>query len=1127
MTNTKKANGNTILGYKPLTVYKASAGSGKTFTLAVEYISILASNPDNYRHILAVTFTNKATQEMKHRILSQLYGIAYSLPTSANYLEKVLEQTGLAKEVVQANTKKALALLTHHYNFFRVQTIDAFFQSVLRNLAHELDLTANLRVDLNDEEVVEHAVDNLLENLDSHKELLGWIQDYINHNIEDDHGWNVIASIKQFGMNLFRESYKEHEESLNTVLASENGKFIPRYIALLRNLRNEWKRNISTPARNIITAMQQNHINEPALYRRGLYSYITKRSMGEIDNIPTPPTAAKAISSEKGWPSSKCQANDKLAIECMAQEQGVKLLTEMEDLRKNGWEAYGSAILTLSHLSELRLLNAIATAVEESNRTANRFMLNSTQTLLHGIIKASDTPFIYEKIGVQLRHIMIDEFQDTSQIQWRNFKVLLDNCMAQENSHNLIVGDIKQSIYRWRQGDWRLLNNLPHFFGTAAVNTRTLDTNYRSWERIVTFNNVFFSKLIQQTAEELLNDGVKQAEFISTAYSDATQHYAKGKDKGYIEMNLLPSKDYEEEVLKTLAASVQQLLENGVQQKDIAILVRSKSPVQLIADYFTEEFGQNVRIVSDEAFRLDASLAVNVLILSLKLLAHPNDNLTRAALAKMYQQYVLNIPHSISSMLISKEEMAHTTINKAEHKRIHDTYQRQLLDSFLPEGFVKGQNTLRAMPLIDLVNRLYALFQLNSLHGQSAYVCLFYDILSDYLRDYPADIDDFLTEWENSFAQKTIQSDEIDGVRIFTIHKSKGLEFDNVIIPFCDWQLEKSNTIWCENDNRPKPFDTLPIIPITYSRTKMLGTVYEPDYREEHFQNVIDNLNLLYVAFTRAGKRLFITGKRTKDIQKKLAEGITSNRSQAIELCIEQVAKELGDSCTLQGKDEPNAPLRLVYGSLEVEHDIRTKEVSQNPFEVTASPIPIQIESFPRLVGFRQSNKSEEFIRGEEMDSKSKTYIKTGAILHQLFSTIKTLEDIEPHLKMLEENGVITDQQILKQLRDHIYAALRHSTVAEWFKPKWMFFNECTILEYDAKNDQVMERRPDRVMSDGQRIIVVDFKFGKPRPEYAEQVSQYMQLLHKMGHSNVEGYLWYVLQGQVEAIENNILPSAS
>ena len=1106
--------------HQPLTVYKASAGSGKTFTLAVEYISLLVSNPENYRHILAVTFTNKATQEMKLRILSQLYGIAHSLSSSEGYMKKVLENTGLSEQAVRANARTALSLLTHHYNFFRVQTIDAFFQSVLRNLAHELDLTANLRVDLNDKEVESKAVDEMIENLGNQPEVLGWVRDYINQNIEEDQSWNVIGAIKKFGLNIFKDFYKEHEQELNDLLASENGRLFPRYTALLREKRNQLRKQMIDPAQELSAMIRQHHVDNTSLFRRGLYTYIIKRSKGGLDNLPTPASVKKALEGEDGWTASKCSQADKNVIKDMAANGGLKLLQQMEKQREENWHEYNSCVQTLSHLSELRLLNAIAKAVEESNRNANRFMLSDTQGLLHGMISGSDTPFIYEKLGVQLRHIMIDEFQDTSQIQWRNFKVLLDNCMAQEGAHNLIVGDVKQSIYRWRQGDWRLLSNLSKSFGQNAVCEKALDTNYRSWERIIQFNNAIFTRLVEGTVEELKADQCPQASQLVQAYDDVRQKSAKGSGKGYVEVSLLPSKDYRANILSQLADTISRLLKNGVQQKDIAILVRSKSPVQLIADYFVERFGQTVRIVSDEAFRLDASLAVNVLVMSLRLLAHPEDNLTRAALVKNYRNDVLGEASPLSSLLIPDEECGAAATDNKGKVHINDENTRKWLDHLLPEQYVKNAMTLRNLPLIDLVNSLYALFQLDLLKDQSAYVCLFYDKLNDYLRDRPADIDDFLEEWDNAIAQQTIQSDEVDGVRIMTIHKSKGLEFDNVIIPFCDWALEKGYTLWCEKGKRQKPFDVLPITPVNFGRSNLLDTVYEEDYREEHFQNIVDNLNLLYVAFTRAGKRLFVTGKRMSDSQKKKFTGLTSNRSQGIEQCLSKVATDLGAGCTILGEDDTKAPLQLIYGKLESEESKQEKKDQhhENPFEAASKTLAVKIDSYKTPVSFRQSNKSEEFVKGEESDSAT-SYIKMGTILHQLFSTIRTREDIIPHLKQLETDGIITDKKLIAQLQRQVETSLANPTIAEWFRPGWKLYNECSILQYNPINDVTEELRPDRVMSDGKRTIIVDYKFAKPRPEHIIQVRNYMKLLQNLGHQNVMGYLWYVLRNELVKVE--------
>ena len=221
---------------KPLTVYKASAGSGKTFTLAVEYIKLLVQNPTSYRNILAVTFTNKATEEMKMRILSQLYGISQGLDDSKSYTDRILALTGLPINTIKERAGIALRLLLHNYNYFRVETIDSFFQSVLRNLARELDLTANLRISLNDTQVEEQAVDQLIDSLTHTDRMLQWLLSYIMEKINDDHSWNIIGQVKQFGKTIFRDYYKANRKELGNVISQKG--FMEEYTKQLKELRS-------------------------------------------------------------------------------------------------------------------------------------------------------------------------------------------------------------------------------------------------------------------------------------------------------------------------------------------------------------------------------------------------------------------------------------------------------------------------------------------------------------------------------------------------------------------------------------------------------------------------------------------------------------------------------------------------------------------------------------------------------------------------------------------------------------------------------------------------------------------------------------------------------------------------
>ena len=849
-----------------LTVYRASAGSGKTFTLAVEYISLLVKDPENYQHILAVTFTNKATQEMKMRILSQLYGIANSLQSSQQYFNKVKEKTNMPDAVIRNNARAALTLLIHRYNNFRILTIDAFFQQVLRNLAHELGQTANLRVDLNNEEITEKAVDQMIESLEKGQPVLQWISTYINNSIEDDNGWNIIGKIKAFGTNIFKDFYKAHEANLKEQLS--NADDFKVYETTLRKRRNDIRKTFNSKARSILSEIKNANLDIPSNYRSGLYKYLTDSAIAPLTNKPLKAGVLKANESPQNWTSSKCAKADKQQIQTLAAEVLSAQLSELIAYNNDNWNEFQSIQLTLSHLSELRLLHAIADAVDNLTKDTNRFMLSNTQALLKELIADSDTPFIFERIGARLKHVMIDEFQDTSTIQWQNFQVLLANCMAQELSQNLIVGDIKQSVYRWRQGDWGILNNIEKSFAHQKIRLETLDYNYRSEKRIIDFNNAFWEQCVANTAKEVAQDDAEKAEIVQKAYEDVAQKTHKTTENGFVKISLYPSKSMKEAVLEELIETIKELFNNGYggkNQSKIAILVRSKSNIQDIVNALLQSFGNEINIVSDEAFRLDASLSVNIIVSAMHLLTHPDDVLTRGKLVKLYNQEVLKKPLTDTDLLVSINENNNIdtkNIDKKERRKLATEQQMAKLNSQLPPEYVANRELLLGLPIVDLVDKLFMLFGLDQLEGQSSYICTLYDTLNDFLKDHTADIDDFINEWENSLSSKTIQSDEIEGIRIMTIHKSKGLEFDNVIIPFCNWEMEKKGTLWCETKNKPAPYNKLPLLPIDFSRDKLIGTVFEDDYKEEHFQNIVDNLNLLYVAFTRASKNLFVFGLR-------------------------------------------------------------------------------------------------------------------------------------------------------------------------------------------------------------------------------------------------------------------------
>ena len=1069
---------------KPLSVYKASAGSGKTFTLATEYIRLLVEDPQSFRNILAVTFTNKATEEMKMRILSQLYGIAHQLPDSENYLKAIQEKTGFEARFISERAGMALTNLLHNYNYFRVETIDTFFQSVLRNMARELDLTTNLRIGLNDYQVEELAVDQLIADLSTTDLLLQWILKYIMENISDDKSWNVISQIKSFGRTIFSDSYKAVRAEMEKKMGEKG--FFEDYTRRLREIRQLAEDRMKEIGESFFDALESEGltIDDLAYGKTGLCGFFQKLRQGIFDESIVGKRVTDSLGDPTKW-YKKTHPRREL-IHSLADSILGDILRYAVEERPKQWKLYKSADLTLRHLNQLRLLGNIERKVHELNESANRFLLSDTQQLLHSLIGESDSPFIFEKIGTQLEHVMIDEFQDTSTVQWQNFRVLLAEAMSHENTSNLIVGDVKQSIYRWRSGDWRLLNDIESQFSPQQVETHPLTVNRRSERRIIEFNNAFFhhaAQLEYQTQAEL---SPAEADQLRKAYADVEQQIPENKtEEGFVDITLLPAEEYQEQVLSHMADIIGELISQGIEQHNIAILVRTNALIPIIANYFQQQMPE-VSIVSDEAFRLDASSTVCLLINALRLLTHPDDQLTKAAIVKTWQYDILHNPTTDNELLLANRN----------------------LNMLLPEEFIGHFEELLSLPFYELVERLYSIFRLNTIKGQGAYLCAFYDQLTDFVNENTTDINTFLSEWDENISSKTIQSDETNGIRLISIHKSKGLEFEHVICPFCDWQLEKTgNVLWCKPSE--VPFSDLPIAPIDYSQKQVMGTIYQADYLHEHLQNSVDNLNLLYVAFTRACRSLYVIGKR----------GTKNSRSTLIEQCLPLISNDLSSS-TLEGIEDENTELHFIYGTstFRAPQQNLFNQPSINPFLQPSAPVNVEVETFGRKVEFRQSNRSKVFAEGDDEENlQRRNYIQTGSILHEVFSTIRTASDIPDALQRLQFEGVLYDEHITaERITTMLKKRLEDERVRNWFSPHWELFNECTILSIE--NGEMKERRPDRVMTDGQEWIVVDFKFGAPKPEYHEQVHEYMQLLASMGHQNIKGYLWYVYSNKIEEV---------
>lgn len=545
-------------------------------------------------------------------------------------------------------------------------------------------------------------------------------------------------------------------------------------------------------------------------------------------------------------------------------------------------------------------------------------------------------------------------------------------------------------------------------------------------------------------------------------------------------------------MLEELASEVDSLITQGVRTNDIAILVRKNKTIPAIADYFDKH--TPYRIVSDEAFRLDASLAICMMMDGLRYLTSPDDRIAQARLAVSYQREVLKQDTDLNTVLL----------NQIEH--------------YLPAGFVLQQEELRLMPLYELLEKLFVLFDMQRIEKQDAYICAFYDAVTEYMQNNSSELTAFISFWDERLHEKTIPSGEIEGIRILSIHKSKGLEYHTVLIPFCDWKMENetnSHLIWCsvagtgKNTDRP-PFNELDIVPVNYSGA-MAESVYRDSYLEERLQLWVDNLNLLYVAFTRACKNLIVWGK-------------AKQKGTVSELLLEalpHIKLDMNDTSncnteTQEGTDEDVTDI-YEYGKLCLSEETK-KKATENPLAVQPENIPVHIESIETEIEFKQSNRSADFIRGEEDDDETGRYIRQGQLLHNLFASIRQEGDLPQAIERLRFEGILESDKQEKQIHKLAQWALGNPKVKDWYSGEWELYNECNII-YTDEEGIMQTRRPDRVMMKDGQVVVVDFKFGKPKDGYRQQVREYMDLLSAMGYEQISGYLWYVFANELEEVK--------
>ena len=1072
-----------------LNIYKASAGSGKTFTLTVEYIYLMVrpQAEEEYRHTLAVTFTNKATAEMKDRILQHLYGIWKALPSSDDYVDKLMEKlhgegTDMSVEQLRERSGEALTMILHDYSNFRVETIDSFFQSVLRSLARELGQSSKLQVDLKDGELLELAVDRMIDSLDLDEALRKIVVQYVTDELDENGRWNIQAAIKDFAKCIFQEDFLQRSNEERNIISDY--KKVREFRTEMKRLMDEAQQDVKTLAqdmlKDVLATCQPEFVGKktptPATYLQYLLNDKDPKEVAKGKTFQTFLEDGSVLLLKK-------YKNDAAACSAMnaLSDRFVKFLDRQEQLTRK----FNTAKLARNYTNQLQLLSRIDEIVRDINEERETFPLSRTPTLLSRLIDGQDNPFVFEKIGTVLRNIMIDEFQDTSRLQWNNFRVLLFENQALGGT-DLIVGDIKQSIYRWRGGEWSLLSSLAESMDTWKPRTETLDTNYRSEHRIIDFNNRLFPQ-----AALLLDRIAPDARFRiggkDGIYADVEQKTSPGKakdPKGFWSATLrirgtknnghpvLSPEEEQEWMYGDMLKQICTLHEAGLPLEKMAILLRKNYDATSILEYFDQHAPEGIRIASDEAYLLGNSSIAMILV---------------SAMRTLIEDYeTAPLPYHLFLMHYLQR------VKKADLPM--DNIMRTDATTLLPQFLVEERQRLKQMPLYELVEELYRRLDLKVLTEQEAYHYAFLDAVQNYLKDNPNDLHSFLCEWDNVLCKQAIPSGKQEGIRVLTIHKSKGLEFHTVLIPHCDWDLEKDmgDTLWCEAEDGHEEYNTLGRMPVAKTGV-MSRSFYQGRYDEEHLQSRVDELNALYVALTRASCNMYIWG---------IHNGKSVVETQKVGNLLNDCLNPNGEYTEGVWHGEEGEPITTV----------KKEKASDNRMQPDFQAHIVKMQSFKARLNFRQSNEAKEMF-GQSDEARS-----LGILYHNVMAQIRDVSDVEQTLRRNQMQGLLSVKQC-DELAEYLQQISEDAMVASWFDTGNHVFAECEILDPTARKRNKRDQRPDRIVMKDGLITVIDYKFGDENDDNKRQVKNYMRLLRKLyPRHTVKGYLWYVKLGRTEEV---------
>lgn len=972
------------VAFKPIKLIKASAGAGKTHFLTREYINlILSGDADSFRHILAVTFTNKATEEMKSRVIEELHKISRN-----------------ADDPRQEKAKERLTGLLHDYSHFSISTIDTFFQTVIRSFAREIGQYASYRVEIDTNSAISQTIDLLLDSLteEGNRELYEWLKDYSLRIIEEGGTWNIAKPLESIAQLFFREDFKlKFREGDYAIRDREATKaFSDKVFSFIDEFREGMK--IRTEA--VFKAADEFSIDIEHDFKgktRGPMCVFKKWRNGQFVQ-PKEDIMEYAASANK--PGFTGKVADAVEF-CLA---------HIDD--------YRTACLFKDEIHLLGVYSDIYAQLNGWLKDNNVILLGESTDLLCRIIDGSDTPFVYEKVGTRYDHIMLDEAQDTSLLQWRNFMPLFKESAA-SGLQNLVVGDIKQSIYRWRGSDWRLISDYIYDdLGRNLIDdSKSLDDNWRSSPSIIDFNNrIFFS--IADTIEAVEPDIASGIRNIYSGSRQTLPSERRGGPEGQVKICFKDIPEMGESVIGRIG----ELTRAGYEFKDIAILTRSNSQSSEIADLL---INRGIAVITEDSLLLESSSCICRVMDILRFSVNPQDDISRL-LAGEYAEAGRSLPeaslYSVCESLVCEE----------------------------------GQTVT---------------------HRDVPFIHTFLDYALEYQEKYGSSIRGFVKWWDEGGSGKSINIPSgQNAVRVMTIHKAKGLSLEAVIVPYFEFRYlplpVQMPTVWCRTEGR---FSDIGLVPLKAS-SSLRNTCFEGDLDREKFYSYIDNVNLAYVAMTRAKSSLTVFARKPDD-----------DRNSANKVL--SVAHSLFN--ILEGELDGNLEYETgTLGFSRKADDSGKTQLSQNEFKITPAGNRLKV----KMVG------------QDYFDDEVSPRLR-GIEIHRILEYCNGREDL-PHaveLCIAEGNLPSKDRKNAQRLLESAFDSLERDGY-QWFDKSKPTLNEISIIDKDGAS-----HRPDRIIIDDKTLsaTVIDFKFGKRREAYNEQVANYCSLLKETGYKNVEGYLWF------------------